>query len=160
EPLRSWKRAGIWVAVRCLVRNFINDRVFVDTNVLIYAYDRAASAKHDQAGLIVRSLFDKANGCISTQVLQEFCVKVSRADRTFTLQKLREWVVIFLHWHVVVNNADSVITALQLEERYQISFWDALIVQAAQVSGAELLYSEDLNHGQWYGSVRVVNPFL
>ena len=146
--------------VLCRARNFINGRAFLDTNILIYAYDHDAGAKHDYAGQIVRRLFETATGCLSTQVLQEFCENARRGNRTFSAQKLREWVGIFLQWHVVVNNADSVITALTFEERYQISFWDALIVQAAQVSGAEILYSEDLNHGHWYGSVRVVNPFL
>jgi predicted nucleic acid-binding protein len=61
-------------------------------------------------------------------------------------------------WHVVVNTAESIVEALAIESRYKISFWDALIVQAAGVSGAEILYSEDLSDGQSYGSVRVVNP--
>ncbi len=59
---------------------------------------------------------------------------------------------------MVVNTAESVLGALNLESRYQISFWDALIVQAAGNSGATVLYSEDLGEGQTYGTVRVVNP--
>jgi predicted nucleic acid-binding protein len=59
---------------------------------------------------------------------------------------------------VVVNGGDSILEALDLEGRYQISFWDALVIQAAQASGAEVLYSEDLSDGQKYGAVRVTNP--
>ena len=64
----------------------------------------------------------------------------------------------YLRWEVVVNTGDSVIEAAGLETRYRISFWDALIVQAATASGVEILYSEDLSAGQAYGTVRVVNP--
>jgi predicted nucleic acid-binding protein len=59
---------------------------------------------------------------------------------------------------VVVNGGDSILEALELEARYQLSFWDALVVHAAQVAGAEILYSEDLSDGQRYGTVRVKNP--
>jgi predicted nucleic acid-binding protein len=64
----------------------------------------------------------------------------------------------YLSWMVVVNTADSVLQALDIEARYKISFWDALILQAAESAGAGTLYSEDLSAGQKYGSVRVVNP--
>jgi predicted nucleic acid-binding protein len=64
-----------------------------------------------------------------------------------------------LTWHVVVNNGESILEALDLESRYHVSFWDALVLQAAQASGAEILYSEDLSDGQHYGSARIVNPF-
>jgi predicted nucleic acid-binding protein len=57
-----------------------------------------------------------------------------------------------------VNRGDSILEALDLEARYQVSFWDALVIQAAQVAGAEILYSEDLSDGQRYGTVRVKNP--
>jgi predicted nucleic acid-binding protein len=66
----------------------------------------------------------------------------------------------YMAWDVVVNTAESIVEALAIESRYKISFWDALIVQAAGMSGAEILYSEDLSPGQSYGSVRVVNPLL
>jgi predicted nucleic acid-binding protein len=59
---------------------------------------------------------------------------------------------------VVVNGGDAILEALELETRYQLSFWDALVVQAAQAAGAEILYSEDLSDGQVYGTVRVKNP--
>ena len=64
----------------------------------------------------------------------------------------------YLTWQVVVNSGESILEALDLEARYRISFWDALVVQAAHASGAEVLYSEDLSDGQTYGSVRVINP--
>ena len=74
------------------------------------------------------------------------------------MKATREIVADYLTWQVVVNGGDSILEALDLEARYQISFWDALVLQAAQASGAEVLYSEDLSDGQRYGSVTVVNP--
>ena len=71
----------------------------------------------------------------------------------------RETIADYLTWEVVVNTSAAVLEALDLEGRYEISFWDALIVQAAQIAGAATLYSEDLSDGQTYGLVRVVNPF-
>ena len=65
----------------------------------------------------------------------------------------------YLVWQVVVNGGDSILEALDLEARYQLSFWDALVVQAANASGATILYSEDLSDGQHYGGLRVSNPF-
>ena len=64
----------------------------------------------------------------------------------------------YLAWQVVVNDGDSILEALDLETRYRVSFWDALVIQAAHAAGAEILYSEDLSDGQRYGTVRVRNP--
>jgi predicted nucleic acid-binding protein len=66
----------------------------------------------------------------------------------------------YLSWRVIVNDGESVLAALELEDQYRISFWDALVIHSAQVAGAEILYSEDLSDGQLYGSVRVVNPLV
>jgi predicted nucleic acid-binding protein len=98
---------------------------------------------------------------VSTQVLQELCVNIRRkAGRPLGLKATRDLVTDYLSWQVMVNGAESILEALDLEERYQTSFWDALVIQAAQASGAEVLYSEDLSGGQVYRSVRVVNRWL
>jgi predicted nucleic acid-binding protein len=70
----------------------------------------------------------------------------------------RELISDYLAWHVVVNDAEAVLAALDVEKRYRVSFRDALIIHAAQVAGADVLYSEDLPDEQRYGDVRVVNP--
>ena len=140
--------------------SFMSDRCFVDTNILMYAHDTATGAKHERARALVEKLWQDRSGVLSTQVLQELCVNLRRkALRPLSHRATRDLVTDYLTWPVVVNNGGSVLEALDLEERYQISFWDALVIQAAQVSGATVLYSEDLSDGQIYGSVRVVNPF-
>ena len=133
-------------------------KCFVDTNILFYAQDKSAGLKHERAAKIVADLWQSATGVLSTQVLQEFCVAVRRVDRNRAIEDLRQWVERYSEWEIVVNTSESIRAALNLESRYQISFWDALILHAAGSAGATVLYSEDLAEGQTYGSVRVVNP--
>jgi predicted nucleic acid-binding protein len=108
----------------------------------------------------VEELWRDRTGVVSTQVLQELAVNLrKKAKKPLDAKATRDIVTDYLVWQVIVNSGESILEALDLEARYQISFWDALVVQAAQMSGAEVLYSEDLSDGQAYGPVRVVNPF-
>jgi predicted nucleic acid-binding protein len=137
----------------------MSDRYFVDTNILMYAHDSAAGEKHARAKALVEELWESRSGAVSTQVLQELAVNLRRkARKPLDARATRDIIADYLAWHVVVNGGDSILEALELEARYQLSFWDALVVQAAQVAGAEILYSEDLSDGQRYGTVRVKNP--
>jgi predicted nucleic acid-binding protein len=139
----------------------MSDRYFVDTNILMYAHDRSTGLKHDRAKALIDELWLHRNGALSTQVLQELAVNLRRkAGRPLDARATREVVADYLTWQVIVNTGDSVLGALELEERYHLSFWDALVIHAAQVSGAEILYSEDLADGQDYGGVTVVNPLV
>ena len=138
----------------------MSDRYFVDTNILMYAHDTAAGDKHARAKALVEDLWQNRSGVVSTQVLQELAVNLRRkAKRPLDARATRDVVSDYLAWQVVVNGGDSILEALELEARYQISFWDALVIQAAQTAGADVLYSEDLSDGQRYGSVKVENPF-
>jgi predicted nucleic acid-binding protein len=137
----------------------MSDKFFVDTNILMYAHDTSAGTKHERAKALIEELWRERSGVISTQVLQELCVNLRRkAGRPADLKTVRAIVADYLAWEVVTNAGGSVLEALDLEDRYQISFWDALIIQAAEASGATVLYSEDLSDGQTYRGVRVVNP--
>ena len=137
----------------------MSDRTFVDTNVLVYAHDRSAGVKHEMARELVTGLWEDRCGVISTQVLQEFYVNVRRkAERPLGLRQSQRLIEDYLAWEVVVNTGETILEALDIERRFQLSFWDALIVHAATTADVGTLYSEDLNHGQVYGTVRVVNP--
>jgi predicted nucleic acid-binding protein len=139
----------------------MSGEAFVDTNLLVYAHDRQAGTKAIRAQELLAQLWKEKRGVLSTQVLQEFCVNVRRKfQQPMTSAEVREAVLAYKSWRMVVNTANSILRALELEQRYQISFWDAMIVQAAESAGCEVLYSEDLSHGQEYGRVLVVNPFL
>ena len=135
------------------------DKYFVDTNILIYAHDRTTGIKHERARLLIEGLWASGQGVLSTQVLQELCVNLRRkVARPLSVDQIRQLVSDYMSWEVVVNSPEAVIHALEIEVRYKTSFWDALIIQAAEQSGAAILYSEDLAAKQSYGAVRVVNP--
>jgi predicted nucleic acid-binding protein len=141
------------------------EKYFVDTNILIYAHDRsqntdpAARIKHERARQLIESLWTSGQGVLSTQVLQELCVNLRRkVARPLPVDEIRQLIHDYMTWEIVVNTPEAVIQALEIEVRYQTSFWDALILQAAEQSGAAVLYSEDLAAKQSYGPVRVVNP--
>ena len=74
------------------------------------------------------------------------------------MEEIRQILQDYISWEIVINTPDSILRALEIEVRYQISFWDALILQAAESSGATVIYSEDLSTGQKYGPIQVVNP--
>lgn len=134
---------------------------FVDTNILVYAHDTGDKRKHETARDLIRALWESGSGVISTQVVQEFYVNITKKTaRPLKPKQAQRTVSDYLRWDVIVNTGDSIVQAFDIESRYRISFWDALIVQAANSAGAEILYSEDLNHEQNYDGVRVVNPFL
>ncbi len=136
-------------------------KCFVDTNILIYAHDRSAGAKHGRARDLLDTLWESGQGVLSTQVLQELCVNLRRkVARPLAADEIRRLVRDYMSWEVVVNTPEAVLQALEIEVRYKCSFWDALILQAAEQSGAAVLYSEDLAARQNYGMVRVVNPLV
>ena len=123
-------------------------KVFVDTNVLVYAYDRAAGSKHVRARELVEDLWNAGRGTLS------------KARPPVSPEDARALVADYLAWDPIVNDGAAVLEAVDAAHRHRLSFWDALVVVAAAKSGAAVIYSEDLNHGQRYGSVQVLNPFL
>ncbi len=135
------------------------DKYFVDTNILLCAHDRSAGVKRDRARQLLEHLWTTGQGVLSTQVLQELCVNLQRKVKPpLPLNEIRWLVQDYLSWEIVVNGPESAVHALEIEARYKISFWDALVLQAAESAGAAILYSEDLAPDQKYGAIRVVNP--
>jgi len=139
----------------------MTERVFVDTNVLIYAHDLDAGLKHDRAVSILSDLWEKESGIISVQVLQEFYVRVTRKIRDPLTPALARGVIKnYLAWQIAPNDPSTVLLASEIAERNQISFWDALIVASASNAGADKILSEGLNHGQVIEGIVIENPFL
>ncbi len=109
----------------------------------------------------IESLWMSGEGVLSTQVLQELCVNLRRkVAKPLPVDEIRGLIDDYLSWEIVVNSPQAVLQALEIEVRYKTSFWDALILQAAEQSGAAVLYSEDLAAQQSCGTVRVVNPLV
>jgi predicted nucleic acid-binding protein len=134
-------------------------KFFVDTNILVYVYDTSEGPKHAAARAVVEELWNEGNGVVSAQVLQEFFVTVTRkVSQPVSIDVARDWVARYLSWQVVEADGQSVLRAIDLQSRFQTSFWDAMILQSALRAGASTLLSEDLNHGQRYDSLIVENP--
>ncbi len=137
----------------------MNDRTFIDTNVLIYAHDVDAKAKHEAAKRILRELWSERTGVLSTQVLQEFYVNVTRKIPNPLSKDLARTVVNnYAIWCVDTTPAE-ISMAFQIEDASRIGFWDALIVASALKSGAVRILSEDLNAGQMISGIFIENPF-
>lgn len=135
------------------------DLTFVDTNILVYAYDLDAGEKHEQAKEVVVGLWRTHLGAVSIQGLQEFYVTVTRKlPRPMTKSTAQEVVATYEAWPVYSPRVADLIIASELEARHRLSFWDALIIVAARECGATTLLSEDLHSGQRIAGLTVVNP--
>lgn len=133
---------------------------FVDTNVLVYAHDRSDARKQEVAQTILDRLWADRTGTLSTQILQElYVVATSRQKLAMSPRDARDLVEAYAEWPVVRIEPALILTASHLAETRRISFWDALVVEAARVAGATLLLTEDLQDGTWFDEVRVENPF-
>ncbi len=136
----------------------MNANCLLDTNVLVYAAAGrgAEEAKRKQAV----ELIENVEFGLSAQVLQEFYVTVVRKiEVPLSAAQALEWIEQFDAFPCVAIDRALVKIAMELSELYQISYWDGAVIAAAETLGAKTLFSEDLNHGQLYGSVQVVNPF-
>ncbi|MEK7375322.1 MAG: PIN domain-containing protein [Thermodesulfobacteriota bacterium] len=137
----------------------MSDRIFVDTNILVYAHDLSAGDRHAKASAVIESLWEAETGVISTQVLQEFYVTITRKIKDpLEPAEAREIIRNYLAWPVQINDPETTIRASEIEEKNSLSFWDALIVAAALRLQAEKIITEDLNHGQIIEGILVENP--
>jgi predicted nucleic acid-binding protein len=138
-------------------------RSFVDTNVLVYAYAQVATAgaKHNMARDLLVWLWETRQGVVSVQVLQELYVTITKKTKPpLSPKEAQEVVREYLAWEIVENTPELLVAAIDLQREAQLSFWDSMIVQAALEAGCSWLYTEDLNHGQRFGSLVIVNPFV
>ncbi len=135
-------------------------RQFVDTNVLVYAHDASAGAKHQRAATLIEELWKTGNGCLSLQVLQEFYVAVVQKVAKPLQPEAASGIISDLsHWDLHVPHINDVLMAIAIHQRFKLSFWDAMIIQSAKKLGCEVIWSEDFTAGQSYNGVKVLNPF-
>jgi predicted nucleic acid-binding protein len=132
---------------------------FVDTNVLLYADDRANPEKRERAQRLIGDVFRERNGRISLQVLQEY---FSAATRKLGIDAVtaRRNVELYSRLDVVRLDLNDLLAAIDLHRLHHFSIWDALILRAAMISGCRVLYTEDLQSGFRLESLEIVNPFL
>ena len=137
------------------------DKVFLDTNILVYAYDVSSGSKHDVARNIVADLWNLRTGVLSIQVLQELFVTVTKKiPKPLDVKTTRDIVRDFLLWEVVDNDGELMMAAMDVQMKYHYAFWDSLIIAAAIKSGASILITEDLNNGRIIEGVLIKNPFV
>ena len=135
-------------------------RTFVDTNVLVYAHDADETEKQPIARAVLEELWADRSGVVSTQVLQEFYVVATRKlEPPMRRSEAREIVTLYATWSVIQIDVGLILDAATLEERAQLSFWDALIVEAARRAGAVRLISEDFQAGRRIAGIEIENPF-
>jgi predicted nucleic acid-binding protein len=135
-------------------------RQFVDTNILVYAYDETAGAKHEKARSLLVELLRTREGSLSMQVLQEFFVSLTRKiPEPFEAVEAARRVAYLAEWNLHVPERSDLFSAIDLHQQLRISFWDAMVINSARRLGCRTLWTEDLNHGQTYAGVTVRNPF-
>ena len=138
----------------------MNGKVFVDTNVLVYSRDASEPEKQTQAMAWMTHLWHEKTGRLSYQVLQEFYATVTlKLKPGLNPQTAREDVRALFSWNPIFIDPRVVEGAWLIQDRYRISWWDSLIVSAAQIGVCNFLLTEDLQADQTFGNVRVVNPF-
>jgi predicted nucleic acid-binding protein len=133
-------------------------KVFLDTNVLVYAGDHDSPEKRRVARALLKRVAAEGGGVISTQVIQEFFVAATRKLAIEPL-KAKAIVATFHPLELVTVSLEDINDAIDGHILWQVSFWDALILRAAERASCSIVYSEDLNTGQLYGGVEVRNPF-
>jgi len=134
-------------------------KVFIDTNILVYAYDEADKRKQRKARQVIEKSQEEGNGVISTQVMQEFFVSATRKlgmDALFAKGVLDS----FEGFETVVISPSLIYSAVDYQVLSKLSFWDALIIAAAEISKCGTIWTEDLNPGQLVRGVRIENPLL
>ncbi len=135
-------------------------RIFVDTNILVYAHDLDAGRKHQIAKELIADLWSNQNGILSMQVLQEFYVTITKkVPSPVDRETARKTIERYANWELALSDIDTVLRASEIEAAHRISFWDALIVSAAYSTNSDIILTEDLNDGQSIEGILVQNPF-
>ncbi len=137
----------------------MSNRVFIDTNVLVYADDASDSSKRERAQAVVKEAIRDHSGVISTQVLQEYFVAATRKLQ-MDPARARRRVELFAKMHVVQVDIALILEAIDQLRLSSLSFWDALIVRSAAAANCAALCTEDLNHSEVIAGVRITNPFI
>ena len=134
------------------------NKIFLDTNIIIYANDSRDKNKQKKSIQIVKSLIQNGNGIISTQVLQEYAfVAINKIGQSYNavLRQLK----ILESFEIINQSPEQIRRAIEIMHLYKINFWDACIISNAEQANCAIIYSEDFNTGQFYSGIQIVNPF-
>ncbi|NJD54957.1 MAG: PIN domain-containing protein [Nitrospirae bacterium] len=135
--------------------------VFVDTHIIVYAYDVSAGKKHDMAVELMEDLWSSGRGVISTQVLQELFVTITKKlGKPLDIVTAKEIVKDLLKWKTIIVDGDIILEAIDSQKEYGYSFWDSVIIASALEGGAATLLSEDLSDRRQVKGITIRNPFI
>ena len=135
------------------------ERIFIDTNIIIYANNKRDVQKQKKALQVIKNLMSNGNGVISTQVLQEYAyVAVKKINQAPDL--VMRQIMLLESLDVINQSAEQIRRAIEIMVTYKTSFWDACIISNAEHGNCTLIYSENLNSGQFYSGIKVQNPFI
>jgi predicted nucleic acid-binding protein len=138
-----------------------DSKVFVDTNIIVYAYDASAGEKHHKAVEIMKELWNSGHGIISTQVLQEFHVNVTKkTSKPLAPLTAKEIVKDLIKWKTVIVDEEIILKAIDIHNEHKYSFWDSVIIASALEGGAVTLLSEDLSDKHKIKGIVIKNPFV
>jgi len=140
-------------------KSYTVSKIFIDTNIFVYALDKKDEIKREKARNILKKIVESHQPVLSTQVIKEFYVSAItklKADHFIVKNIIHN----FRNMEIVNNDLELIEQAIDISVISQISFWDSLIIAAAEKSNCEYVFSEDLNSGQTYRGVMVINPFV
>jgi predicted nucleic acid-binding protein len=139
----------------------MNGRFFLDTNILVYAFDRANPVKQVKAKELIQHLFESPNCFISTQVITEFCnIALKKMKPALSGEKTREFISLIPETQIRLITQTDILTAIEVYTRLSFSFWDALIISSSISSECNILYTEDLQHEMKIeNGLTIINPF-
>lgn len=136
-------------------------KFFIDTNILVYAHDLQAGIKQKKAAQILEKIWQKRNGVLSIQVLQEFYVTLTqKIPKQFKSKDAKFLLGKYGHWQIVIPQVNHILEAIDFQKKHHLSFWDALIVRAALEGECEFLLTEDMQHNYRIRHLTIQNPFF
>jgi len=140
----------------------MSDRFFLDTNIFVYSFDHSAAAKARKAAQLIRKALTTRKGIVSYQVVQEFYnVALRRFAQPMRQGDAEQYLATVFRPLLAIHSSQALYSeALRLQSQASLSWYDSIIVSAAIQAQCDVLFSEDLQHGQRFGSLRVTNPFL
>lgn len=137
------------------------DKYFLDTNILVYSFDNSSIIIQQKAIELLENLFVNNNYISSSQVVGEFCnVALNKMTPSLTVNQIQEFIGCIPDENVILPGKKDYVHAVELQNRYSLSFWDSLIIQAALSNDCSVLLSEDMHHGQKLDhDLKIINPF-
>ena len=139
---------------------FIKDKYFLDTNILVYAYDKTDPSKQQKAQDLLKEGLKSEKAVISSQVLSEFYVTLTqKLPQPLSRKEAKAQIVLLSALEVIPVDVQVIYQAIDYQQRWKVSYWDALILSAAQYGKCSIIYSENFSAAQRYGSLKIHNIF-